>query len=304
MQTFEDSGYLNQFKDKNDTHNGVTVYVHWIASDGLTTYVKISYTGEFPKGEWDNSSGSESQDGSSSVFLFEEDKKFAMENGHGTLPDYTNFAAKNIKDATLSTASGENWSYAHQFMLGFTGEQDSVLRPLLTDKTLEDNEAIIIFYGTSLMNAATFSLEFEIRGMEEKFIINDMQCAVAPVETRDLRSKELIYHGAPLADMRLVSLKSSLLETIVTIEWDLSPDFSPALHFFSGQEIVFDWGEASASSFMFFPTVSPPSGDENTVIIRSHSIAASIPLNKEIKVSSFGTASQSTTSEMFIIPAE
>jgi len=291
MQTLKSNGYLNEFDDKNDTHGDLILRVISVASDGLTTYVRIAYDGQFPQGN-ENLPSEELQ----------EDAIFLENNNGGAVPDYTQAVNKNIKEVKLCTNNVE-WNFAHQFTLGYTGEDFPVVRPILPDETLADNEAILIFYGTELSGTANVSLEFEVYGCDEKFIINDLRCEIAPVKIRDFEANDLIFN-APLATMKLVSTKSSLLETIVTVEWDLDPNFSHSLHFFSGQQIVFDWGDASNGTFMFYPTISSLQKNENVVMIRSHSIQGSIPVEKEIKIYALDTLSQTKTADMFIIPSE
>jgi len=300
ITVLKENGYLNEFTDKKVTHGGVTLQVNSIAGDGLTTYVHLSVAGELPPGiPLPDSNNANPATGSRDRMPQEDaDFMFGGNSGGGRIPSYTNFAENNIKDVHLSADGGKTWRFAHQFQLGFTGDPSAIIRPTLS---VNEKDAILIFYGTELAETAALSLEFEVRAIAEKFVFEGLSCKFPPVQTREFSQAELRY-DAPRAKLQLLSMKSSLLETIVTIQWDLSPNFSSGASFFDEQQIVFDWGEDSFGAFMFYPDEAPVSKDKNIVLTRSHSIARAIPLDKEIKVYAADTVSREKTVDMFVIP--
>ncbi|MDR1928291.1 MAG: DUF4179 domain-containing protein [Oscillospiraceae bacterium] len=295
FKAMQNDGYINAFDGKSDTHDGVTLRVEAIASDGLTTYVYISADGELPPGlvaEDEESPG---------LRLLDEDisdterEMVALES-----PADVSLGSNHIVDATLENGSSNTWSFRKQTKLGRTGDQLSVLRPTLRDAGLKQNEDVLIFYNTNLSGTATFSLGIEIRGIKTKFVIDGLDCKIAPTITRDFSENNLYYEAAH-ADMQLLSAKSTYLETVFTIKWIVRPGFSNAFPLYTEHAIVFSWDESSISTFMFFPDDSDL-GDEPVELISSHAIAGHIPLERQITVSLQYMPNNENVETMFVLP--
>ena len=293
----EDDGYINVFEGKSNTHAGVTLRVEAVACDGLTTYVRIAAEGALPPGlAADVAPGGEMPSFMEEYNELSDIGVYAFE-----APGKATIGSNHILEAVLSDGGSGAWPFKHQAQLGFTGEPFYVIRPTLDDPGLEPNEDVLIFYNTELSGAATLSLAVEIRGIAEKFVINDLAIRAAPIVTRDFSAYDLVYQTA-FADLRLLSARSTYLETIFTIQWTLRPGFSHAHPFFQDQLITFDWGEDSDGTFMFYPD-DANLGDAPVEIVSSHTVAGPVPLEQEIAVRAMRMQSREIAGTLFVIPA-
>lgn len=291
FRRIQDDGYVSAFEGKSDTHDGVTLRVVAIVSDGLTTYVRIAVEGELPRGLV--------ADGDEIPKLIDDDDdflNFLNDSFAFELPGEVSLASNHILEATMSDDSGNAWTFRHQTMLGATGKPFYTLRPTLHDPSLYQNEDVLIFYNTEISGSVLLSLEIEIRGINNVFIINELEIQAAPVVERDF-SEYNLFHNTAFADMQLLSARSTYLETIFTIKWTVRPGFSP-MHQFFQELILLDWGDSSINASMFRPDDTRLE-DEPIEIISNHVITVPIPLDKEITVNPIGMYE----GVLFFIPA-
>lgn len=300
FKKMQDDSYINVFASKSDSHDGVTLRVEAIASDGLTTYVRIATDGNLPAGLVAD------DEESLGLRLVDEDfRQPTDETGEMVafeLPAEVSLGSNHIVDATLLNGSDKTWSFRKQTKRGRTGEQLGVLRPTLRDSSLKQNEEILIFYNTELADTTTFSLEVEVQGIPEKFIIEGLESKIAPIVARNYSGNNLFYEAA-FADMQLLSAKSTYLETILTIQWIVKPGFSNTFPLYTEHALVFSWGDSSASTFMFFPD-DTDLVDEPIEIISNHTLLDPLPLNEDITVSLQYTPNNENVGALFVMPKQ
>lgn len=302
FRELQHAGYVVEFDEKSDTHSGVSLRVTAVTSDGLTSFISIAVDGDLPTGLVPNNSDFSAHD-----LVDDEDEVLLsqFDDGKGMMfasPNEISFASNNILDARLLDEQGNMWSFRVQNQLGGRGGVSTpVVRPSLRSPQLRENEDVLVFHGTELLDTATFSLEIELRGIDDVFVITGLEIPIAPVITRDLSSYNLEYDFW-LASMRWLSVRHSQLDTIFTIEWEVHPGFD--LHEFVSrhESIVFSWGDEWVSTFMYNPFVQD-SRAEPVIIVGQFTLDTPLPVDQEIAVSLRERANGSTIAEFFTIPA-
>ena len=298
FRTLQHDGYVAVFDDKSVTHQGVTLQVEAIVSDGLTTYVRIAVDGELPPGLVANGEEfphlSDLDDREISELMGDDGLAFE-------LPGEVSVATNHIFEAILSDNSGNEWAFRHQIMHDHADNPFNTLRPTLRDPSLGEKEDVLIFYNTELSGTVTFSFAIEIRGIDEPFIFDDLEVNVAPVVERDLSAYNL-YFETEFADVRFLAIQGSYLETIITVEWTIRPEFSDLDTFFDDNMIVFDWGEDMSNTRMFAPNYEN-FNDGSVEIIQRHPFPWRTAINNEIIVSTAYARNLESIQTMFIIPA-
>ena len=293
FRTMQDDGFVSVFENKSATHEGVTLRVIAIVSDGLTAYVRIAADGQLPPGlvvasmEFPH-------------LIDEIDEEYINLAGGSEIPSVVSLATNHITEAVLSNDEGGEWNFRAQLAQGTNGSYHTI-RPTLHDPSLNKNEDILVFHNTEFLDTTTLSIEIIIRGIDELFVIENLEVTPAPIDTRELSEYNLAVR-TEFADFQLLSVMSTYLDTIFTIQWEVHPGFSSAHPFFNRQMLVFEWKDGVTSTFMFRPDDSIL-GDESIEFISNHAtIAYSLQLNEEIVVSVVDIQTHEYIETLFVIP--
>ena len=273
INDLENSDYLNVFNMTANTSYG-EMMLNWVATDGYTTLVKITASDDLL--EYCNLNNVTID----TPILSDYDKSFIDEHQSGMISACDCFAAKQIFEGTINSNSHE-FSFAHQLVNNNGGTKHPVIRPCLND-TKNENESILIFYNTEPNAFEKFDLTILVNDIKEDFVFENLNCTVLPILCKNYEDSQLVYEFGG-GKIKLSSIKSSLIDTYIDIEWEIygATNTNP---FFEKNIIVFDIDNDESISLPMF--LMPPHNSDAalSIVTDSYTIGRYIPLDKRISV--------------------
>ena len=195
----QEKGYVNIYKDLSITHDKITVKPKAILSDGMTTYVRLSFDG------LSNASFNDTVSIKGQPF---------MTNTKGIL--------SHINEAILSDNTGNTWNYKVQTVYSSDHGNSFSINPTLISDNLKENEAILTFLGAPKTSSTIFNLELSLKDNKTPFVFKGLEAKIAPVVVRNLQSYNLEYN-IPGAKEFIKSVSHTVLQTTIEIEWTIDP---------------------------------------------------------------------------------
>lgn len=274
LSYLEESNHLNVFNETITKNTFGSLTLNWVLTDGITTLVKITADDELMKycslTNLDNNL----------PVLSERDKQFIEENQTGIVSECNCFASRHISEATLSVNYLYQFNYAYQFVNN-GGNVAPVIRPCYVCEKRE-NESILVFYNTKFEELDKIDLMINVKGIDEEFLFKDLKCNILPIVYKNYEKSPLIYNfGA--GKMKLLSIKSSLIDTYINIEWETYGAANKEA-FFDENVIVFEWGKEENISLPMFLMPTTNKDKEKYCVVGEYNIGEQLPINEGISV--------------------